>query len=176
MLLRDPQARQHVRSTFETEGRMVRHLLLTLALLAPMGATAQQPATPVSADEAAISAIVHDMESAWNKHDAKAYAAVFHRDAAFITFQGAYLKGRQDVEAVIARAHATGFRNSVTARRVEDVTFIGPDAAVVHVFRTNSGIADKPIPSRNTLVVTRRDGKWGVLAFQNTRLIDPVVK
>ena len=52
------------------------------------------------------------------------------------------------------------------------MTFIGPDAVVVHVYRTNSGISEKPIPSRNTLVVTRRDGKWGILAFQNTRLID----
>ena len=61
-------------------------------------------------------------------------------------------------------------------RTIEDMTFVGPDVAVVHVFRTNTGVTEKPIPSRNTLVLTRRDGKWGILAFHNTRLAEPDAK
>lgn len=158
---------------------MISRIVLTaLLLIAPTIAAAQQPASSASraADEAAVSAIVHNMESAWNAHDAKAYAGLFHPDAAFITFQGDYLKGRQDIETTLARVHATTYRNSVSTRRIEDMTFVGPDVAVVHVFRTNTGVTDKPIPSRNTLVLTRRDGKWGILAFHNTRLAEPDAK
>ena len=155
---------------------MTRRLIAAILMLAaPTAISATEPPPAVSrvADEAAIAALVENMERAWNAHDAKAYAGLFHPDAAFITFQGDYLKGRAEIEAVIASVHATIYRKSVSDRRVEDMTFIGPDAVVVHVYRTNFGISEKPIPSRNTLVVTRRDGKWGILAFQNTRLIDP---
>jgi uncharacterized protein (TIGR02246 family) len=102
----------------------------------------------------------------------KAYAGLFHQDGAFITFQGAFLKGRQDIETVLARAHATGFKNSVSSRQIEDMDFVAPDVAVVRVFRLNSGATDKPIPSRNTLVITRRDGRWGIHTFQNTRITE----
>jgi uncharacterized protein (TIGR02246 family) len=147
-------------------------LLLTLATFA----TAQQPVESRSADEAVVAGIVRKMESAWNAHDMKAYAGLFHEDGAFITFQGAYLKGRKDIETILARAHATGFRNSVSSRKIENLDFVAADVAVVHVFRLNSGVTDKPIPSRNTLVITRRDGKWGIHTFHNTRVTEPDVK
>jgi uncharacterized protein (TIGR02246 family) len=150
---------------------MIRSILIAALMFFMPGLAAAQPSGR-AADEAAITAIVQRMESAWNAHDMKAYSGQFHDDAAFITFQGDYLKGRQAIYDILAKGHATEFRNSVTSRRVEDISFVGPDAAVVHVYRTNSGIADKPVPSRNTLVVTRRGGKWGIHAFQNTRLME----
>jgi hypothetical protein len=67
------------------------------------------------------------------------------------------------------------FRNSVQRERLEELTFVGTDAAVVRFYSTLTGderAPDKLIRSRKILIVTKREGAWKVGWGQNTRLAD----
>jgi hypothetical protein len=80
-------------------------------------------------------------------------------------------KGRTAIEEGHAAVHKTVFRNSVQRERLEELTFVGPDAAVVRFYSTLTGderSPDKVIRSRKVLILTKRDGIWKVGWGQNT--------
>jgi hypothetical protein len=69
--------------------------------------------------------------------------------------------------------HKTVFRSSIQPERLEEQTFVGPDAAVVRFYTTLTGderAPDKVVRSRKFLVVTRRQGAWRIGWGQKTRL------
>ena len=128
-----------------------------------------------AADREQIARILTRWEEAWNTHDMAAFARLFHEDGVWILFTGEVWTGRQAIEDGHAAVHRTVFRNSVQRERLEELTFVGPDAAVVRFFSTLTGHAttpDKLIRSRKILVVTRRNGEWKISWGQNTRLAD----
>jgi hypothetical protein len=72
-----------------------------------------------------------------------------------------------------AAVHKTIFRNSIQGEHIEELTFVGPDAANVRFCSVLTGSEqspNEPIRSRKFLVVTRRRGVWKVSWGQNTRL------
>ena len=159
---------------------MIARIAMTASLLAAAAsAGAQGDAPPVAtraSDEAAVRAIVQGLEDTWNRHDMSAQAELFHEDAVFISWFGARTVGRPAIREMLARAHDNVFENSRQTKRIEGLTFVAPDVAVAHLYGTNDGDSRQPdhtILSRNTVVVTRRDGVWRILSFQNTRLRDP---
>jgi uncharacterized protein (TIGR02246 family) len=136
-----------------------------------------QETTPVSpaSDRKQITAIVERWEEAWNTHDMHALASMFHEDGVWVLWTGQVWTGRAAIEEGHAAVHRTVFRNSVQRERLEELTFVGPDAAVVRFYSTLTGderAPDKLIRSRKILVVTRRDGSWKVGWGQNTRFAD----
>lgn len=154
----------------------------TATILTP-AAQAQTPRTPApaqasqDADRAAITQLFVDWEAAWNSHDMKAFANLYHEDCIFIAWTGAKWLGRETVEKGHAEVHKTVFRNSVQRKRIDSILFLAPDAALVHLWSTLTGDTrqpDKVVRSRNTLILTKRDGVWKIFSFQNTRLADSV--
>lgn len=138
-------------------------------------ALTQAPQTDRSADRAEITAILARWETAWNTHDMRAFGTMFHDDGTWILWTGAVWVGRKTIEDGHAEVHETVFRESTQRERLEELTFVGPDAAVVRFCSTLIGDArspDKLVRSRKFLVVTRRAGVWGVSWGQNTRLAD----
>ena len=110
----------------------------------------------------------------WNRGSAAAFAAPFTDDADFVAFDGTRFHGRDE----IARFHAPLFRTHLRGTQlmgdVTDIRFVGPDVAVVHA---RGGTIPRgkrqPAPERDsvqTLVAVRRDGRWQLAAFQNTRV------
>jgi uncharacterized protein (TIGR02246 family) len=94
----------------------------------------------------------------------------------FISWFGARTVGRPAIRDMLASAHTRVFENSRQTKTIEDLTFVAPDVAVAHLYGTNDGDSrqpDRTVLSRNTIVVTKRDGVWRIIAFQNTRLRDP---
>ena len=64
-------------------------------------------------------------------------------------------------------------RNSIQREHIEELTSVGPDAAIVRFCSVLTGSEqspNEPIRSRKFLVVTRRQGVWKVSWGQNTRL------
>jgi uncharacterized protein (TIGR02246 family) len=151
---------------------------LCAALIFAQPSVGQAPATPDrSADREQITAILARWESAWNAHDMKAFGTMFHEDGTWILWTGAVWTGRRAIEDGHAEVHKTVFRNSIQRERLEELTFVGTDAAVVRFCSTLTGderAPDKLVRSRKFLVVTRRAGVWGVSWGQNTRLADTV--
>ena len=81
------------------------------------------------------------------------------------------------IEEGHAAVHKTVFRNSTQRELLEELTFVGPDAAVVRfcsVLRGDERAPKDVIRSRKFLVVTKRQSVWKVSWGQNTRLRDEV--
>ena len=128
-----------------------------------------------AADREQVTAIVNGMEKAWNEHDMRALANLFHEDGIWVLWTGQVWKGRTAIEVGHADVHRTVFRNSVQRKRIEELTFTGPETAVIRSFDTLTGderSPDKVVRSRKILVVTKRDGIWKIAWGQNTRLAD----
>jgi ketosteroid isomerase-like protein len=63
-------------------------------------------------DPQAVTAVIDRFMDAWNRHDAKAFAAVFSEDADFTNWRGEGASGRSKIEAFHAPMFATIFKNS----------------------------------------------------------------
>jgi uncharacterized protein (TIGR02246 family) len=126
-------------------------------------------------DRDKIIAILKAWEDAWNRHDMRAFGKLFHEDGVWVLWTGQIWTGRTAIEEGLAAVHQTVFRNSVQRERLEELTFVGPDAAVVRFHSTLTGderYPDKLVRSRKILVVTRRADGWKVGWGQNTRFAD----
>jgi len=130
-------------------------------------------------DKAAILDVVANQQSAaWNKHDAKAYAALFTEDGDCVNVVGWWWKGRAEIEKKLTDAYLFVFKESVLTIKESDVDvkFLTPDIAVAHIrwtmagARTPKGIPE-PQQGIQTQILQRQSGKWLVAAFQNTNAI-----
>jgi uncharacterized protein (TIGR02246 family) len=124
------------------------------------------------ADVRALHELVERMEAGWNAGDEERFASVFAEDADYVIVDGTVIKGRP----TIARGHQHLFegpyRGSCNALTVEAVRWVRPDVAVVRVrahlhFSLPDGTAQEA-DARSGLVCARDDGRWQVVAFQNT--------
>jgi uncharacterized protein (TIGR02246 family) len=154
-----------------------RSVVVAVGLLTAASTAASQnsPVTERARDREQILAIIQRWEAAWNTHDMSAFASLFHEDGTWILWTGAVWTGRTAIEEGHAAVHKTVFRNSIQRERLEELTFVGPDAAVVRFYSTLTGderAPGKEVRSRKFLVVTRRAGTWRVGWGQNTRLAD----
>ena len=155
-------------------GRMLAFAVAGL-LFAASTSRGQDSPRGTAADREQIMAIIASWEKAWNSHDMRAFGTLFHDDGVWVLWTGQVWKGRTAIEEGHAAVHKTVFRNSVQREKLEELTFVGPDAAVVRFYSTLTGderAPDKIIRSRKFLVVTKRDGNWKVGWGQNTRLAD----
>ena len=126
-----------------------------------------------AADRDQVTAIVTRWETAWNTHDMTAYASLYHDDGVWVLWTGDVWTGRRVIEDGHAAIHKTIFRNSIQREHIEELTFVGLDAAIVRFCSVLTGSEqspNEPIRSRKFLVVTRRQGVWKVSWGQNTRL------
>jgi uncharacterized protein (TIGR02246 family) len=153
-------------------------LSIALAWLTILFASISHATPPPDArksDREQITAFMAALDETWNKHDMHAHAALFHEDGIWIAWTGDVLKGPAAYEARLAPLHKTTFRNSVHKGRIEELTFIAPDVAVVRGFGTvvgNEPTPDKVERYRILVVMTKRDGVWKLSWGQKTRFLD----
>jgi uncharacterized protein (TIGR02246 family) len=127
-------------------------------------------ADPHAQDDREIRAIVDRMVDAWGRGDAAADHADLTDDVAF--------DGSRRGKADSIRWHENLVRTVLDGSRltgaVESVRVVIPDVAVVHL--TGSVVEGwrqqlrRRRRWRQTMVVVRRDGRWQVTAFHNTRV------
>jgi uncharacterized protein (TIGR02246 family) len=126
------------------------------ALLAAIAVLTWQPlqAAAASEDRAAdrkeLTALLERWEAAWNNHDMHALAALFHEDAVWLLWTGEVWTGRQKFEDGMVEVHKTVYANSIQRERLEELTFVGTDAAVMrfHSELTGSARNVHPLSSR----------------------------
>ena len=130
-------------------------------------------------DKAAIRDVVGTQQAdAWNKHDAKAYAALFTEDGDCVNVVGWWWKSRAEIEQKLTAAYLFVFKESVLTIKDSDidVKFLASDIAVAHVrwtmtgARTPKGIPE-PQQGIQTQILKKQSGKWLVAAFQNTNAV-----
>ena len=128
-----------------------------------------------AADRKEITALLERWEEAWNKHDMRALAALFHEDAIWVLWTGEVWTGRKRFEEGMTEVHKTVYATSVQRERLEELTFVGPDAAVMRFHSELTGDTRYPgkvVQSRKILVATRRDNVWRIGWGQNTRFTE----
>jgi uncharacterized protein (TIGR02246 family) len=129
-----------------------------------------------AADEAAIRDIQARWDDAWNRHDVQALSALVADDVRFVNVAGQVLKSRAEFQQLQTRTHAMQFKESVRTVTATQIKFITPEIAIAHVSwgmrgdRDPDGTARQPRNGVMMQVLVNRDGKWIVVAAQNTNI------
>ena len=156
----------------------MKHIFATaLAILVMLFASVSEgaPQSARDSDRKQITDFMAALDETWNKHDMHAHAELFHEDGVWIVWTGQVLKGRAEYEATTAPLHKTVFKKSVHKGRIEELTFVAPDVAVVRGYGTvvgNEPTPDKVERYRILVVLTKRNGVWKLSWGQKTRFSD----
>ena len=73
----------------------------------------EKASTTREADAKEITAMLQAWEEAWNRHDMRAFANLFHADGVWVLWTGKVWSGRQAIEEGHAEVHRTIFRKSI---------------------------------------------------------------
>jgi uncharacterized protein (TIGR02246 family) len=132
--------------------------------------------TERAADVAAIKKLAQQWEEAWNKKDATSMTALLSEDVDFVTVLGpkGWMKGHEQFHEAHARMFRTLFPESVWKNKETHVKFLRDDLAIQRVLWQTTG--DKVRHRKHgelregifTWVVEKKDGKWLIIASQNT--------
>ena len=124
-----------------------------------------------SSDETEIRTLYRQMLDGWNQRNADAFAVPFAEDAEIIGFDGSEMTGRMEIAATLGRI----FADHVTApyvSKVRSVRLVSPEVAILRaiVGMVPPGQSDlnPAVNAHQTLVTTRRDGRWRIELLQNT--------
>ena len=166
-------------------------LVLSASLLLwAAGVVAQQPrpeqpakAHQLSeADEKAIQEIMKDQETAWNKHDMKAFTKSFRDDVDGINIVGMYWRGKVKILKHLTDFHKTNFKDLEETLEEVNVHSIGDGYAIaiviwkVGAFKAPSGVEIPACRHRSTLVFAKGTDGWKVVHFHNTTIDEAAVK
>ena len=140
-------------------------IILSGAVLGNFAVTA---ANTQSGPEEAVSGLM----AAWNLKDAQAFASQFTEDATFVNVNGALWIGKKDIQD--RHAKAVIFKSSHAEIKPDSMRFLRPDIALVHVSWTITGDPRDPQPRSYLMimVVSKRDGRWLIVAAQNGSAVD----
>ena len=130
-------------------------------------------------DESEIRQLQARQQDAWNRHDAKVYAALFSEDGDVVNVVGWWWKGRREIERQLQAAYAVVFRDSRLTITDVEVRFLARDVAIAHVRWTMEGARTPPsIPEPRQgiqiQVLQKRNAAWRIVAFQNTNSLPEV--
>ena len=125
-----------------------------------------------ASDSAQVVSIVDNWQVAWNTHDMRMFGNLFHEDGIWVLWNGKVWKSRDTIQAGLAQVHKTVYHNSIQKLQIEEIRFVGPDAAVIRLYSTLTGDErhpDKLVESRKIFICTKRNNVWGIGWGQNTR-------
>ena len=147
---------------------------LTIIVLGLTLHTAVAQQFDTTKEQESVKLVVKNYENAWNRHDAKGLADQYHTDATWVNWFGAYSKGRKEIQEHYETIHNSYYKTShYYTRSIEDLNFIKPDVAIAHVRTGLSGDERYPgqtFEHRRTIILTKREGVWRILAGQNAKL------
>jgi uncharacterized protein (TIGR02246 family) len=144
--------------------------ILELLLLAAISSTA----SAATSDQAAIEALESRQASAWNAHDAAAYADLFTPDGDVVNVVGWWWQGRDEIRNKLTDAFASVFKDSRLTITDVHVRKLTSDLALAHVRWTMTGAlpppgaATPPHEGIQLQVLVRNDEGWRIASFQNT--------
>ncbi|HEY6475666.1 MAG TPA: SgcJ/EcaC family oxidoreductase [Polyangia bacterium] len=164
--------------------------LVASLLLWGVGAFAQQPTVEQPADrhqlsasdEAAIRDIIKDLETAWNRHDMRAFTKSFRNDAEGINVVGTYWRGKAAILKHLTDYHSGIFKNlqetldEVTLHSIGDGYAIAVSTWKVGSFKAPNGVDVPPSRHRSTLALAKGTDGWKVVHFHNTIIDEAVAK
>jgi uncharacterized protein (TIGR02246 family) len=134
------------------------------------------------ADNKAIQDIIKDQETAWNKHDMKAFTKSFRDDVEGINIVGMHWRGKAAILEHLTYYHETNFKNLEETVDEVNVHSIGDGHAIavliwkVGSFKAPNGTEVPACRHRSTLVMAKGTDGWKVVHFHNTTIDEAAVK
>ena len=123
-------------------------------------------------DEAAIRAIVADVQTAFNTNDPVLMNAHFAADASVVTAMGKRVTGIDALRRAAEEGMAAALRDEFVRYVVTDIRFIRPDVALAYKEATATDADGEPNELDHSMValyvLVKDDGRWLVAARQNT--------
>ena len=148
-------------------------ILVTLALVT-LFAFSVNAQNNHAADESALRDAVKQLETGWNTKSGAVFAKPFAEDADYVVINGNYIKGRAVIETQHQRIFDTIFKDTTIKLDVQQIRFLRPDVAVVHVKGQRTGSSsDLNQTAMLTLFMTKEKQGWTIAAFQNTAIATP---
>jgi uncharacterized protein (TIGR02246 family) len=133
---------------------------LVLVLSVPLGAGASPT------DEETITARVMAFAAAWDKHDAKAMAALWAEDGDLVNPFGEMAKSRAEVEQLFADQHAGMMKGTTYKVAMRGIRMVSPGVAVatwdgvINGMTAADGSPFPPFDHLVTVVVVKKGGTW----------------
>jgi uncharacterized protein (TIGR02246 family) len=119
--------------------------------------------------EAAVRALYEDLLAAWNRRDARGYAALFAPDGALVGFDGSQVPGSQVEDHLTAIFADDGPASYVS--HVREVRPLGEEVvllrAIVGAVPPGRTVLDPAANSVQSLVAQNRSGTWRVVLFHD---------
>ena len=114
--------------------------------------------------------------AAWDRHDPEGLSEALADDAQFITVNGAWTTSREGFRDLMRRLHGPSgpFRSSTRRSPETQVRFLSPDIAILHTRFFIDGevlhdeLSQASRESVGTRVLRKLDGRWRIVATQNT--------
>ncbi len=142
--------------------------------------TPSYPGPDGTAARTTIDGLVDALMSAWNRHDAAAFAAAFAEDVEFTNVFGLTFYGRAAIEASHAAIFRTLFKDSALIATDTSVRFVRADVAAVDLRwemtdtgRDPEGRAWSKRHGLMSMVATEQAGAWHVTVCHNQDLPPP---
>ena len=134
--------------------------------------TIEDTTTDHAADQAAIEAIVADVETGFNTKDPELSVAHFARNATAVTVGGVHSSGLDALLEAHRAAFAGPLRDQFARYDVIDIVFLHPDVAVAHKAARAVQSDGTPIDVGHAMVavyvLVKEHGRWWIVARQNT--------
>jgi uncharacterized protein (TIGR02246 family) len=127
--------------------------MFSFVMLAGMGAGAQQP-------DAGVAELLERYQSAWNKGDAKALAALYTEKAIRIAGYAEPLAGRASIEQSFAKNFAGPWKGTTLTIRPERTEALAPDARLQEGTYQLTGLGSEPQRGRYLNTLVREAGQW----------------
>jgi len=147
--------------------------LAAVLLVCALAATADASGLS-DTDDAAVRDNVKQMETGWNRKSGALFAKPFAEDADYVVVNGLHIRGRAAIAEGHQRIFDTFYKNTTIALAVEHVRLLRADVALVHARgRLTDPRPDDPARSteaRMTLVMSKDQTGWHIVAFQNTQI------
>jgi uncharacterized protein (TIGR02246 family) len=150
----------------------MRRLLLACVAISILMIVAAKATTLAGSagDEAAIRRVLEERNAAYNKHDAKAIAAVYAADVDLVTGTGRYLAGRAEVERYYAESFNGVDKNATVETENSKVRFLTGDVATLDIDGVVVGRTDGTARNHATWIFVKRNGKWTVVSVRAARV------
>jgi uncharacterized protein (TIGR02246 family) len=153
-------------------------MVVSAGLGTPLPASSEPSRSESDAAKKQIEAVLKAHVEYWNRHDMDTWAEkILHEDSDWVNWRGGYWRGKAEIREGHRAIHSAHYKNSrLSPQRIEDLTFIASDIALVHARSELSGDERAPgqtFPYRKTILFTRQHGVWRIRALHNTRMLDP---
>ncbi|MCB0826209.1 MAG: SgcJ/EcaC family oxidoreductase [Armatimonadetes bacterium] len=123
--------------------------------------------------EDAVKGVLHQLETAWAKSDAKAFAAAFSEDADFTVWSGMRIKTRVVIEEGHKGIFEGPYKGTQMVLKIDLIRWYGDNVAVVLTQgKLMKGSEDLKRDGKQTIAMSKHGDKWLIDTFQNTIVQD----